>query len=135
MCGCVSLAPSLGAWSATQACALTGNRISDPLVRSPQFTEPCQPGLSFFLFIKGNHYFLFPQLSIYGCCPFFFLVIKGSLYTGVGELALLHISHKFSHFGVCLLNILKVFLLQKSIPYFKSLTSLSLLVLLQDLGL
>ena len=27
--------PSLGTWPATQACALTGNRTSDPLVHSP----------------------------------------------------------------------------------------------------
>ena len=34
--------PLLGMWPATQACALTGNRTSDPLVQS---TEPHQPGL------------------------------------------------------------------------------------------
>ena len=29
--------PLLGTWPATQACALTGNRTSDPLVRRPAF--------------------------------------------------------------------------------------------------
>ena len=32
MCGCLSCAPLLGTWPATQACALTGNRTRDPLV-------------------------------------------------------------------------------------------------------
>ena len=33
MCGC--LAPSLGTWTATKACALAGNRTSNPLVHRP----------------------------------------------------------------------------------------------------
>ena len=39
--------PLLGTWAATQACALIGNRTSDPLVHRPggQSTEPYQPGL------------------------------------------------------------------------------------------
>lgn len=41
----------------------------------------------------------------------------------------LYVLHKLSHFGVCLLNILIVFLLQKSIPHFMSLTLLTFLVL------
>ena len=35
MCGCLSRAPSLGTWPATQACALTGNWTSDPLLLRP----------------------------------------------------------------------------------------------------
>ena len=35
MCGCLSHAPQLGVWPATQACALTGNRTCDPLLWSP----------------------------------------------------------------------------------------------------
>ena len=35
MCGCLLCAPPLGAWPATQACALTGNQTSDPLVYRP----------------------------------------------------------------------------------------------------
>ena len=37
----------LGTWPATQACAQTGNRTSDPLVRRPVLNplEPHQPGL------------------------------------------------------------------------------------------
>ena len=30
--GCLSCAPPLGTWPATQACALTGNQTDDPLV-------------------------------------------------------------------------------------------------------
>ena len=33
MCGCLSHTPSRGTWPTTQACALTGNRTSDPLFR------------------------------------------------------------------------------------------------------
>ena len=33
--------PSLGTRPATQACALTGNRISDPLVRRPVLNPLC----------------------------------------------------------------------------------------------
>ena len=38
--------PSLGTWSATQACVLTGNQTGDPLVcmASTQSTEPHEPG-------------------------------------------------------------------------------------------
>ena len=37
--------PLLGTWPATQACALTGNQTSDPLVETDtQSTEPHQPG-------------------------------------------------------------------------------------------
>ena len=32
MCGCLSCGPLLGAWPATQACALTGNQTCNPLV-------------------------------------------------------------------------------------------------------
>ena len=32
MCGSHSHAPLVGTWPTTQACALTGNRTSDPLV-------------------------------------------------------------------------------------------------------
>ena len=35
MCGCLSCASLLGIWSATQACALTGNQTGDSLVHSP----------------------------------------------------------------------------------------------------
>ena len=35
MCGCLSCAPPMGAWPATQACALTGNQTSSPLVLRP----------------------------------------------------------------------------------------------------
>ena len=34
MCGCLSHAPYWGTWPATQACALTGNQTSDPLLCS-----------------------------------------------------------------------------------------------------
>ena len=34
-CGCLSCAPLLGTWPATQACALTGNRTDDPVVDRP----------------------------------------------------------------------------------------------------
>ena len=36
MCGCLSCSPySGGTWLATQACALTRNQTSNPLVRRP----------------------------------------------------------------------------------------------------
>ena len=35
MCGCLSHIPLLGTWPPTQACALTGNWTSDPLVYRP----------------------------------------------------------------------------------------------------
>ena len=34
-CVVASLAPLLGTWPATQACALTGNQTGDPLVHRP----------------------------------------------------------------------------------------------------
>ena len=37
--------PQPGTWTATHACALTGNRTSNPLVGGAQSTEPHQPGL------------------------------------------------------------------------------------------
>ena len=37
MCGCLLHDPYWGTWPATQACALTGNRTSDPLLHSPAF--------------------------------------------------------------------------------------------------
>ena len=44
------MCPLLATWPATQACALTGNQTSDPLVHrlaGAQSTEPHQPGLEF----------------------------------------------------------------------------------------
>ena len=35
MCGCLHAPLILGTWPATQACALTGNRTSDPLIHRP----------------------------------------------------------------------------------------------------
>ena len=35
MCGCLLSTPRLGTWPTTQACAPTGNRTSNPLVRRP----------------------------------------------------------------------------------------------------
>ena len=47
MCDCLLHARHWGTWSATQACALTGNQTGDPLVRRPaQSTELHQPGLN-----------------------------------------------------------------------------------------
>ena len=52
MCGCLSCAPSLGTWPATQACALTGNRTGNSGLQSgPQSTEPHQPSVLFDLFL------------------------------------------------------------------------------------
>ena len=35
MCGCLSIAPLLGTWPTTEACALTGNQTGDSLVHRP----------------------------------------------------------------------------------------------------
>ena len=35
MCGCFLSTPLLKTWPATQACAVTGNQTSNPLVHSP----------------------------------------------------------------------------------------------------
>ena len=57
MCGCLSSAPLLGTWPATQACALTGNGTSDPLVPRPvlsplsQTSQGCLPFLSVLAFL------------------------------------------------------------------------------------
>ena len=48
--------PYLGTWTATQACALTGNQNGKPLVRSgTQSTELHRPGLNNY-FIRGENY-------------------------------------------------------------------------------
>ena len=47
MRGCLSCAPQLGTWPATQACSLIGNQTGDALVHrlaSTQSTEPHQAG-------------------------------------------------------------------------------------------
>ena len=64
-CMVASHTSPLGTWSATQACALTGNWTGDPLV--------CRPGLntlndtslgSFFILKKICYYFLVVHLSV-----------------------------------------------------------------------
>ena len=44
MCGCLLCAPYLGTLPATQACALTGNGTSDPLVHRPASIHWATPG-------------------------------------------------------------------------------------------
>ena len=46
--------PPLGTWPATQACALTGNRISDPLVHSPRSVHWATPARAFRSVFKGQ---------------------------------------------------------------------------------
>ena len=43
MCGCSLLTPALGTWPATQACALTGNQMGNPLVRRPELNPRSHP--------------------------------------------------------------------------------------------
>ena len=46
MCGCLSCTPYQGPGPTTQACALTGNQTSDPLVHMLALSiEPHQSGL------------------------------------------------------------------------------------------
>ena len=77
MCGCLSRTPKLGTWPITQACALTGNRTSDPLVHRPElnplrhtsqgfchyFFKQCSYPLltffSFFLFVALTRWVFF----------------------------------------------------------------------------
>ena len=47
MCGCLSH-PLVGTWPATQACALTGNRTSDPLVHRWALSPLSHTSQSFF---------------------------------------------------------------------------------------
>ena len=56
MCGCLSHTPLLGTWPATQACALTGNRTSDPLVRRPVLNPLSHSSQG-----RNPHYFLQKQ--------------------------------------------------------------------------
>ena len=57
MCGCLSCTPGLGAWSTTQACALTGNQPRDlyfsQLALSP-LSHTSQAVVLFFFFFFNN---------------------------------------------------------------------------------
>ena len=82
MCGCPSCAPTLGAQPATQACAPTGNRTSDPLVRRlalNPLNHTSQGWVNFFFlqqmvfhkFLSGKH--------IHGSClPNKCILIRGT---------------------------------------------------------
>ena len=61
MCGCLSHAPPLGTWPSTQACALTGNRTSNPLVH--------RPALSPLSYTCHGHYSLFLLLTLSQMSP------------------------------------------------------------------
>ena len=74
----------LGTWPATQACALTGNRTSDPTAHA-QSTELQQPGL----------YVLFGEVFIRVLCPFFnqigFFVVVVFVYLALSFVSSLQI--------------------------------------------
>ena len=70
MCGCLSHAPYLGTWPATQSCALTGNWTSDPLIHRPMLSP-----LSYTSQGKWQ-YFIFP----YGWVAFQCICVPHLLY-------------------------------------------------------
>ena len=63
--------PPVGTWPATQACALTGNGTSDPLVCRPALNplSHTSQGSYFFFFLKQqNPFWIYTQLSKYKKC-------------------------------------------------------------------
>ena len=57
MCGCLSCAPYWGpGLHATQACALTGNQTSDPLVDRLVLNPLSHTSQGLKLILKGQHY-------------------------------------------------------------------------------
>ena len=64
MYGCLPLTYSqLGTWPMTQACALTGNQTSDPLVRRPSLSPLSHTSQGHYPFLISSG-FLFPLLDI-----------------------------------------------------------------------
>ena len=47
--------PLLGAWPATQACALSGNRTSDPLVHRPALSPLSHTSQSKIIFLRSSN--------------------------------------------------------------------------------
>ena len=56
--------PRLGTWPATQACALTGNQSSGPLVRRPALNPLSHSSQGEFLFLLTPELFLLLELSL-----------------------------------------------------------------------
>ena len=60
---CVVASPLRGTWPATQACALTGNRTCNPLVRSPSSIHGATPARA--TLDNFNMFFFFPPQEFY----------------------------------------------------------------------
>ena len=75
MCGCLLRTPHWGTWPATQACALTGNQTSDPLV--------CRPALNPLSHAsQGLHHYSFICKRIHSCSQMCSPVIQRILTAG-----------------------------------------------------
>ena len=59
VCGCLSLAPLLGTWPATQACALTENGTGDPLVHSLAFNPLSHTSQGCKKFLHADYLYLY----------------------------------------------------------------------------
>ena len=93
MCGCLSCAPLLGTWPATQAYALTGNPTGDPLVRRlvlNPWSHTSQGCLFFFFFKEGK--------SFAGCL--FFETTRRQWDIEYGRLIVLGVSLTFHRWKV-----------------------------------
>ena len=97
MCGCLSLGPhwepDLG-WPATQACALTGNLTSYPLVHSPHsihWATPAKASLPIFEhFKKWNHCIYSPVNGFFGIMLNFYFSV---LFTTWGNSKFIYFPH------------------------------------------
>ena len=49
------MCPLMGTWPATQVCALTGNRTSDPLLHRPALNPLSCTGQAKVFFLSGGH--------------------------------------------------------------------------------
>ena len=73
----VWLCPPLGTWPAAQACALTGNRTGDPLVRRPMLNPLSYTSQGKFAYLNFDMNFQIssPSISIRICQNFHFHIL------------------------------------------------------------
>ena len=65
MCGCLSCTPNWGTWPSPQACALTGNRTSDPLVCRPALNPLSHTSQGKIMFLTASSWTLLSKTGFY----------------------------------------------------------------------
>ena len=82
MCGCLLSAPALGAWPATQACTLTGNQTSNPLLHRLVLNPLNHTSQGWFflfilliLYIAFFFFWIFKQPCNPGLNPYYWIII------------------------------------------------------------